>query len=73
MLKILVLCVMYCMYRLYIYIYDGKVRGTRGRGRPRLAFENTVSKILEDGHVKSMRTPGRPLKTVDEAFIHFMS
>ena len=27
-------------------IYDGKVRGKRGRGRPRLTFENTISKIL---------------------------
>ena len=36
-------------------IYDGKVSGKRGRGRPRLTFENTVSKILEEGHVKSMR------------------
>ena len=38
---------------------------------PRLTFENTVSKILEEGHVKSMRTPPRPcmkrLMTVDEA------
>ena len=51
-------------------IYDGKVSGRRGRGRPRLTFENTVSKILEDGHVKSMRTPRRErtkrLMTVDE-------
>ena len=37
-------------------IYDGKVSGKRGRGRPRLTFENTVSKILEEDHVKSMRT-----------------
>ena len=28
-------------------IYDRKVSGKRGRGRPRLTFENTVSKILE--------------------------
>ena len=27
-------------------IYDGKVSGKRGRGRPRLTSENTVSKIL---------------------------
>ena len=40
-------------------IYDGKVSGKSGRGRPRLTFENTVSKILEEGHVKSMRTPRR--------------
>ena len=36
-------------------IYDGKVSGKRGRRRSRLTFENTVSKILEEGHVKSMR------------------
>ena len=40
-------------------IYDRKVSGKRGRGRPRLTFENTVSKILEEGHVKSTRTPRR--------------
>ena len=39
-------------------IYNGKLSGKRGRGRPRLTFEYTVSKILEEGHVKSMRTPG---------------
>ena len=38
---------------------DEKVSGNRGRGRPRLTFENTVSKILEEGHVNSMRTPRR--------------
>ena len=52
-------------------IYDGKVSGKRGRGRPPLTFETTVSKILEEGHVKSMRTPQRAcmkrLITVDEA------
>ena len=52
-------------------IYDGKVSGKRSRGRPRLTFENTVSKILEEGHVKNMRTPRRicmkRLMTVDEA------
>ena len=45
--------------------------GKRDRGRPRSTFENTVSKILEEGHVKSMRTPLRAcmkkLMTVDEA------
>ena len=45
--------------------------GKRGRGRPRLTFENTVLKILEEGDVKSMRTPRRAcwkkLMTVDEA------
>ena len=37
-------------------IYDEKMTGKRGE-RHRLAFENTVSKILEEGHVKSMWTP----------------
>ena len=31
--------------------------GKRGRGRPQLTFENTVSRILEEGYVKSMRIP----------------
>ena len=52
-------------------VYDGRVTGKRGRGTPRLTFENIVSKILEEGHVKSMRTPRRAcmkrLMTVDEA------
>ena len=52
-------------------IYDGKVSGQRGRGRPRLTFKNTISKILEEGHVKSMRTPRKAcmkrLMTVDGA------
>ena len=39
-------------------ICDGKVSGKRGRRRPRLTFENTVSKILEESHVKSIRTNG---------------
>ena len=30
-------------------IYDGKVNGKRGRERPRLTFENTVTKILVEG------------------------
>ena len=51
-------------------IYDGKVSGKRDKGRSRLTFENTVSKILEEGHIKSMRTPQRAcmkwLMTVDE-------
>ena len=33
-------------------------RGKRGRWRPQLTFENTVSQILEAGQVKSIRTPG---------------
>ena len=28
--------------------------GKSGREKPRLTFENTVSKILEEGHVKSI-------------------
>ena len=51
--------------------YGGKISGKRGRGRPRLTFENTVLQILEEGHVKRMRTPRRAcmkrLMTVDEA------
>ena len=39
--------------------------GKRGRERPRLTFENIVSKILEEGHVKSRRR--KRLMTVDEA------
>ena len=54
-----------------IKIYDRKVSGERDRGRPRLTFENTVSKILEKGHVKSIRASRRAcmkrLMTVDEA------
>ena len=30
-------------------------------GTPRLTFENTVSKILEEGHVKSLRTPPKSM------------
>ena len=37
-------------------IYDGNVSG---RGRPRLTFINTISKILEEGQVKYMRTAQR--------------
>ena len=36
-------------------IYDGKVDGKRGTERPRPIFENIISKILEEGHVKSIR------------------
>ena len=57
--------------RLAKKIYDGKVSGKRDRGRPRLNYENTVSKILEEGHGKSMRTLRwacmKRLMTVDEA------
>ena len=52
-------------------IYEGKVSGKRGRRRSRLSFENTLLMILEEGHVKSMRTSQRAcmksLLTVDEA------
>ena len=40
-------------------IYDVKVSGKGGRRRPQLTFENTVSKIQDEGHVKSMRTTRR--------------
>ena len=46
-----------CEERMAKKNYDGKVSGKRGRERPRLTSENTVSKILEEGHVKS--NPGR--------------
>ena len=52
-------------------IYDGKVNGKRDWERPRLTFENTVPKILEEAHVKSIRTSRRAcmkrLMTVAEA------
>ena len=42
-----------------IYESDGTVSHKRGRRRSRLTFENTVSKILEEGHVKNTGTgPG---------------
>ena len=47
-------------------IYDGKVSGKRDRGRPRLTFENTVSKILE-GHVISMSSPEGKCEEVDDS------
>ena len=36
-----------------------KILGKIDRGRPGLNFENTVSMILEEGRVKSMKTPWR--------------
>ena len=52
---------------MFIDYYSGK----RSRGRPRLTLKNTVSKVLEEGHVKSIRTPRRAymkrFMTVDEA------
>ena len=57
-------------------ICDGKVSVKKSRGKPRLIFENTVAKILEEGRVKSMRSPQRAcmkrLMTVDEVkdFFH---
>lgn len=45
--------------------------GKRSKARPRLTFENTVSKFMEEGHVKRMRIPRRDclkrLMPVDEA------
>ena len=38
-------------------ICDRKVSGKRGR--PRLTFKHTVSKILEEGDVNNMRTARR--------------
>ena len=38
-------------------IYEGKVSSRRGRRRPQLGFEKTVSKILEKSLIKS---PGGP-------------
>ena len=34
-------------------VYDRKVSGKSGRARPRLTFENTISKILKEGRVKT--------------------
>ena len=52
-------------------IYDGKINVKRGRRRPRLTFENGVSKVLKKSHVKGMRISRRAcmkrLMTVDEA------
>ena len=40
-------------------IYERKVSGKRGRGRSRLTLGNTVSKIMKEGHLKSMKTSRR--------------
>ena len=40
------------------------MRDKRGSGRPRLTFKNTVSKILEEGHVKSMTRRNRYAENV---------
>ncbi|CAK1601092.1 unnamed protein product [Parnassius mnemosyne] len=40
-------------------IYSAKVNIKRCRGRPRLTFEDHVSKLLEEGRVKSTRIPRR--------------
>ena len=51
-------------------INDEKMSIKRDRGRPRLTFEKTVAKILEEGYVKSMWTRRRAcmkrLMAVDE-------
>ena len=51
-------------------IYDEKMSGKSGRRRPRLTFENTVSKIPEEGRVKVQIPSGRMIMkrmmTVDE-------
>ena len=48
-------------------IYDRNVSGKRSSGIPRLIFENTVTKIQVEGHVKSMRILLLRRRTVDEA------
>ena len=49
-------------------ILDVKVSGKRGRERSRLTFKNTVSKILEEGHVKRMRNhPKGMYEEVDDS------
>ena len=52
-------------------VLNRKVSGKRGRRRLRLIFENTISKTLEEGHVKSMRIPRKAcmkrFMRVDEA------
>ena len=40
-------------------ICEGKVNGKTGRCRPRWTFENMVSIILDEGYVRSTRTPPR--------------
>ena len=51
--------------------FNGNVSGKRGWGRPRLTFENTVSKILEERQRKTHEDPRRArmkrLMTVDVA------
>ena len=39
----------------------------RGRGRPRLTFEDTVSKILDEGHVKLMNCSKGLHEEVDDS------
>ena len=49
-------------------VYGGKMSGKRGKGRSQLTFENTVSKILEDVHIKSMRiSPEGMYEDVDDS------
>ena len=49
-------------------ILDVKVSGKRGKERSRLTFKNTVSKILEEGHVKRMRNlPKGMYEEVDDS------
>ena len=44
--------------------FNGNVSGKRGWGRPRLTFENTVSKILEERQRKTHEDP--PKSTYEE-------
>ena len=48
-------------------IYDGKMSGKRDRARPRLTFENTISKIVEKSHVRSMRSAGGVYEEIDDS------
>ena len=49
-------------------IYEAhKVGGKGGRGRPRLTFESTVSKVLEKSHIKSMRNSRGMYEEVDDS------
>ena len=54
--------------RLAKKIYDVKISCEKGSERPRLTFENTVPKVLEDGvHPHPQRACIKELMTVDEA------
>ena len=55
-----------------VILYNYFIEWLNFKGGLRMTFERSVSKILEDGHVKSMMTPGghacmKRLMTVDQA------